>query len=114
MTFQLPTLKCHYIIVTLYCIVNAVSLGGGRVMNTREAKAVELADRGRVVADKGGWLVFSLNGPEKYTVTLEPPFCSCPDFETRHAACKHVLATKIFASRPWCDFRNQDKPQEAP
>jgi transposase len=83
-------------------------------MEMREAKALELADRGRVVADKGSWLVFSLSGPEKYTVTLEPPLCSCPDFETRHEACKHVLATKIFVSRQGCDFRTEPNPETPP
>jgi len=76
-------------------MVNAVSLEGGGVMNAREVKAKELADRGRVVCDGSGWLVFSLTSPERYQVSLEPPFCSCPDFELRQEECKHILAVRL-------------------
>jgi transposase len=69
-------------------------------MDMREAKALELAQRGRVIRDGDGWTVFSLSGPEKYRVTLEPLYCSCPDFETRHEACKHALAVQIALTLP--------------
>ncbi|HVS34977.1 MAG TPA: transposase [Gemmataceae bacterium] len=83
-------------------------------MLMREAKAIELADRGRAVRDGAGWVVFSLNGPEKYRVTLEPLYCSCPDFETRHEDCKHTLACKIAATRPANDARTEQKPETPP
>jgi transposase len=83
-------------------------------MLMREAKALELADRGRVVRDGDGWVVFSLNGPEKYRVTLEPLYCSCPDFETRHEDCKHTLACKIASTRPANDPRTEHKPETPP
>jgi len=38
----------------------------GWLMDTREAKAIELADRGRVVRQDSGWLVFSLNSLNRY------------------------------------------------
>jgi transposase/predicted nucleic acid-binding Zn finger protein len=83
-------------------------------MLMREAKALELADRGRVVRNGDGWLVFSLNGPEKYRVTLEPLYCSCPDFETRHEDCKHSLAVRIASTRPADDQRTERKPETPP
>src|ERR1022692_5155902 len=83
-------------------------------MLMREAKALELADRGRVVRDGDSWLVFSLNGPEKYRVTLAPLYCSCPDFETRHEDCKHTLAARIASTRPANDFRTERKPETPP
>jgi transposase len=83
-------------------------------MNTREAKALELADRGRVVRDGDGWVVFSLSGPEKYRVTLDPLHCTCPDFETRHEACKHSLAARIASTRPANDARTEPKPETPP
>ena len=83
-------------------------------MDMREAKAIELADRGRVVRDGDGWVVFSLNGPEKYKVTLEPLFCSCPDFETRHEDCKHTMAARIASTREGQDFRTEEKPKTPP
>jgi transposase/predicted nucleic acid-binding Zn finger protein len=88
--------------------------GRERSVNTREAKAVELADRGRVVRNEGKWLVFSLSGPERYEVTLEPLFCTCPDFETRHEDCKHTMAVRIALSREGCDFRTESKPEHPP
>jgi transposase len=68
-------------------------------MEMRESKGLELADRGRVVADGAAWIVFSLNGPERYSVTLSPVSCDCPDHQTTHEDCKHISAVKIFASR---------------
>ncbi len=83
-------------------------------MDMREAKALELADRGRVVRDGDGWVVFSLNGPEKYRVTLDPLHCSCPDFETRHIDCKHTMAARIASTREGQDFRTEEKPKTPP
>jgi transposase len=83
-------------------------------MLMREAKAVELADRGRVVRDGDSWLVFSLNSSETYRVTLAPLCCTCPDFETRREECKHTLAARIISTRPANDFRTECKPETPP
>src|SRR5947209_18895879 len=98
MIIQLRSLNCHYIVVTRYCVVNAVSLAHGGVMDEREqkgeelieqvqtapdghaaaarslrvSKAMELVERGRVVRDQGGWIVWSLNSSNRYRVTLDP------------------------------------------
>jgi transposase len=89
-------------------------MGRERSVNTREAKAIELADRDRVIRNGNKWLVFSLNGPERYEVTLQPLFCTCPDFETRHEDCKHTMAARITLSREGCDFRTESKPEHPP
>lgn len=71
-------------------------------MQVREAKASELADRGRAVQQQdGSWVVFSLNSCERYRVVLgaDRATCTCPDWETRQEDCKHILACKISASR---------------
>src|SRR5579883_2912816 len=68
-------------------------------MEARSVKALELVDRGRVVRDGEGWLVFSLNSIERYRVTLNPARCSCPDYETRQADCKYLSAVRIVAGR---------------
>src|SRR4051812_21952285 len=83
-------------------------------MNTREAKAIELADRGRVIKQADHWLVFSLSSTEKYKVTLEPLLCTCADFDTRHEHCKHTMAARIALSREGCDFRTDHKPETPP
>ncbi len=74
-------------------------------MEVREAKALELADRGRVVRDGDGWLVFSLTSIDRYRVTLSPVFCDCPDFELRQQDCKHVSACRIVQSREQAGIR---------
>lgn len=79
--------------------VPAVQTEWDRSMNIREQKAFELADRGRVVKRPNGWHVYSLECSEKYLVTMMPLSCSCPDFELRHKACKHILAVQITLVR---------------
>ncbi|HEY7309573.1 MAG TPA: transposase [Gemmataceae bacterium] len=83
-------------------------------MHIREAKAIELADRGRVVRNGDKFLVFSLSSPERYDVTLSPLFCTCPDFETRHEDCKHTMAARIALSREGCDYRTEPTPETPP
>ena len=34
-------------------------------------------------------------GKGKYTVDLEKPYCSCPDFELRGHKCKHIDAKVV-------------------
>jgi transposase len=85
-----------------------------RSVDTREAKAIELADRGRVIRNGDRWLVFSLNSSERYEVTLKPLSCTCANFETTHEACKHALAARISLSREDCDFRTEAKPEHPP
>jgi len=83
-------------------------------MNTREAKAIELADRGRCIRTGDKWLVFSLTSTERYEVTLDPLLCTCPDFELRHEDCKHTLAVRIALSREGFDHRTEPKPEYPP
>jgi transposase len=68
-------------------------------MLIREEKATELVDRGRVFRNGNNFIVLSLTSVDKYLVTLDPQYCDCPDFETRHADCKHVLACQLFVNR---------------
>jgi transposase len=83
-------------------------------MNAREVQAKELVDRGRVVCDGSGWLVFSLTSPERYQVTLSPLFCSCPDFELRQEECKHTLAVRLSVARRAERLRPGPHPQTPP
>lgn len=83
-------------------------------MNIREAKAIELADRGRCVRNGEKWFVFSLTSTERYEVVLDPLSCTCDDFELRHEDCKHTMAVQIALSREGCDFRTEANPQHPP
>jgi hypothetical protein len=93
-----------YLLTYVRCYKHATNIpaqrGRSQTVETREAKALELADRGRVVRDGDGWLVFSLTSTDRYRVQLAPTAsCSCSDFDLRQADCKHILATLIIASR---------------
>lgn len=84
-------------------------------MEVREAKALELVERGRVVpAGDGAWLAFSLTSTERYEVRLSPESCTCGDFETTHSPCKHVIAARILASRKGFNLRPADPPPQTP
>jgi transposase len=83
-------------------------------MNAREVKAKELADRGRVVCDGSGWVVFSLTSPEKYQVSLEPPSCGCPDWELRQEERKHILAVRLTVARRAERMRPGPHPERPP
>lgn len=71
------------------------------MLNTRETRAAEIADRLRIVNDGQKWLVPSQTGATKYTVRIvgERADCTCPDFELRRLACKHVLAVQYVIQR---------------
>jgi transposase len=83
-------------------------------MDARTEKARELVNRGRVVCDGSGWLVFSLTSPERYQVTLSPLFCSCPDFELRQEECKHTLAVRLSVAHHAERMRPGPHPQRPP
>jgi transposase len=84
-------------------------------MQVREAKAIELVERGRVLRDASGFLVFSLNNPNRYRVVLAPrPHCDCDDFELRQEPCKHVLAAQIMASREGSAYNPETVTDEPP
>lgn len=94
--------------------VPALNERGERSMNIREEKAIELANRGRVVKRPNGWLVYSLNSSEKYYVTILPLSCTCPDFELRQEPCKHILAVQIVLSREASGSPAEQNPETLP
>ncbi len=52
-------------------------------MNMREQKGKDIAARLKIERKGDLWIVPSQTGKGKYTVDLEKPYCSCPDFELR-------------------------------
>lgn len=86
----------------------------GRAVEIREAKAIELADRGRAVRNGREWFVFSLSSAERYNVRLDPIYCSCGDFELRHEECKHIMAARLTLSREGRGFRTKKHPTTPP
>jgi hypothetical protein len=71
-------------------------------VDVRQRKAIEIADRFRIVESGGKWIVPSQNiNNKKYAVKISEHGgqCDCPDFELRRQACKHVLAVRYVMQR---------------
>lgn len=68
-------------------------------MNRRETDGPEIAARMRVLRDATGWAVPSQTGGTKYRVDAAAASCSCPDFDLRRSACKHVYAVRFVIQR---------------
>ena len=72
------------------------------IMNTREERALEIADRFRIAESSGKWLVPSQSMPsKKYAVRVvgDSGDCTCPDFELNLKPCKHLLAVRYVIQR---------------
>ena len=72
-----------------------------RQLTEREIKALQIAAKSKIVRKGNAWLVPSQAGQGEYEVThdLFEPRCTCPDFEHRQAACKHVYAVQYVIER---------------
>jgi transposase len=68
-------------------------------MSLREAKGLQIADRTILKKEGNLYLVPSQSGRGKYKVDPQAKTCSCPDFEFRQAACKHIYAVEITIRR---------------
>src|SRR2546425_3250276 len=66
----------------------------------REQKGRDIATH-RALERKGHlWEVPSQTGKGKYTVDLEKPSCTCPDFALRGLKCKHIYAALYTITPP--------------
>src|SRR6266849_5683933 len=75
------------------------------VMDMREAKALEIAARCRLIFEDGGWTVPSQSGSGTYRVYLLPggaSTCTCDDWTLRKADCKHIIAARLVQERDGC------------
>jgi transposase len=76
-------------------------------MDARELKGMQIAATMPLRRNKQGWLVPSQVGHGTYVVSPAHPSeadtnlydCSCPDYETRQQACKHVIAVEYTIKR---------------
>ncbi len=72
-----------------------------RQLSDREVKALQIAAKSKLTQKGNVWLVPSQAGHGEYEVRPDPqaPRCTCPDFEFRNAACKHVIAVQYVLQR---------------
>jgi transposase len=72
-------------------------------VDLREAKALEIAARCRLLLDKGVWLVPAQGSGAVYRVSLAPGngTCTCEDFGLRAQPCKHILAARLVQARDY-------------
>ena len=66
----------------------------------RQQRGMAIAAIVNVKKNSMGYAVPSQSGNGSYVVNLDDePFCSCPDFEKRQQACKHVYAVELIIQR---------------
>jgi transposase len=78
------------------------------VMDGRQERGLEIANRLRIRKTVGGWIVPSQTGTSiKYAVIVEGSkrSCTCPDHELHGGKCKHIFAVEYLIQREF-DFAN--------
>lgn len=70
-------------------------------MDERQQKALVIAATARIQKKGDQWVVpsQSLKGTYRVTFTAEGGRCTCPDFDLRQQACKHVMAVEMVVRR---------------
>ena len=83
--------------------VQRLKLDGGSEMSEREQKALVIAAKSKLTKKGDTWLVPSQSDSDgRYKVNVTDPdwpTCTCPDFELRHARCKHIYAVEYTIER---------------
>jgi transposase/predicted nucleic acid-binding Zn finger protein len=82
-------------------IIRLGKLIRGNKMDAREERGLVIAATSKIEKNRLGWKVPSQSGNGAYIVNLDhgEPFCTCPDFETRHLPCKHIHAVEYVIKR---------------
>jgi transposase len=62
--------------------------------NARSLRGLHIALNSPIKQTKAGWIVPSQSGSGKYVVSLSLDQCTCLDFETSQAKCKHIYAVE--------------------
>ena len=70
-------------------------------MDARKERGLQIAEQSKIVKTPVGWKVPYQSGNGTYIVNLDHdhPFCTCPDFEARNQACKHIHAVEFTLQR---------------
>ena len=70
-------------------------------MDARQEKGLVIAATSKIEKNRLGWKVPSQSSNGSYIVNLDhgEPFCTCPDYESRHQPCKHIHAVEYVIQR---------------
>lgn len=70
-------------------------------MEARQLRGLEIAAKSKIFKrDDGTWSVPSQVGKGRYAIAMgDNPKCSCPDYESREAKCKHIFAVDYVLER---------------
>jgi transposase len=72
-------------------------------MDARQEKGLQIAATTKLIPEGNMWLVPSQAGKGKYVVDANAKQCTCPDFESRQATCKHIFAVEYTIRREYTD-----------
>lgn len=82
------------------------------ILNVRELRGLDIANRYTIKQENGTWFVPSSSGKsERYKVCLQSQKCTCPDFEIRRQKCKHIFAAEFHFEQ---DFLSELTTKEIP
>jgi transposase len=72
-----------------------------RQISDRDIKALQIAATSKLKRKGNVWIVPSQAGHGEYEVHPDPqaPRCTCPDYESRNARCKHIVAVEYVMMR---------------
>ena len=80
------------------CIISASSKDetGNDILNVRELRGLDIANRYTIKQENGTWFVPSTSGKStRYKVDLQKQICDCPAFEIRRSKCNHIFAAEF-------------------
>jgi transposase/predicted nucleic acid-binding Zn finger protein len=82
------------------------------ILNVRELRGLDIANRYTIKQENGFWFVPSASGKSnRYKVCLKSQKCTCPDFEIRRKKCKHIFAVEFSFEQ---DFLSELTTKEIP
>lgn len=89
----------HTVAASLLCTHHAPK--ARCMMETRAVRGLEIASQSQRQITYSGtfWTVPSQSSAKSYAVTIDPPFCTCPDFKETALKCKHVFAVEYHIAK---------------
>jgi transposase len=72
-----------------------------RMMQTRQIRGLEIASQSQrqITYQETFWAVPSQTSGKTYAVTLNPPYCTCPDYKKTVVKCKHIFAVEYHIAK---------------